>query len=148
MDGIEIKLLMSFMTSSGRKVSLFVTDPREDVTETEIKQVMDLIIEKNIFAPNGEDIVSAKEAKIALSLVQLQKTTKKRIPQANVITKGRQSIAYRILVLPQNTFYIYAEALHFMAPLAPFAEREIIDLCTEPMESSVFFLCLRLLSLL
>ena len=59
MDGIEIKLLMSFMTSSGRKVSLFVTDPREDVTETEIKQVMDLIIEKNIFAPNGEDIVSA-----------------------------------------------------------------------------------------
>ena len=63
MDGIEIKLLMSFMTS-GRKVSLFVTDPREDVTETEIKQVMDLIIEKNIFAPNGEDIVSAKDAKI------------------------------------------------------------------------------------
>ena len=39
MDGIEIKLLMSFMTSSGRKVSLFVTDPREDVTETEIKEV-------------------------------------------------------------------------------------------------------------
>ena len=63
MDGIEVKLLMSFMTSSGRKVSLFVTD-REDVTETEIKQVMDLIIEKNIFAPNGEDIVSAKDAKI------------------------------------------------------------------------------------
>ena len=50
MDGIEIKLLMSFMTDSGRKVSLFVTDPREDVTETEIKEVMDLIIEKNIFA--------------------------------------------------------------------------------------------------
>ena len=36
MDGIEIKLLMSFMTSSGRKVSLFVTDPREDITESEI----------------------------------------------------------------------------------------------------------------
>ena len=54
---------MSFMTNSGRKVSLFVTDPREDVTETEIKEVMDLIIEKNIFAPNGEDIVSAKDAK-------------------------------------------------------------------------------------
>ena len=60
----EVKLLMTFMTQFGRKVSLFVTDPREDVTETEIKEVMDLIIEKNIFAPNGEDIVSAKEAKI------------------------------------------------------------------------------------
>ena len=64
MDGVEIKLLMSFLTSSGKKVSLFVTDTRDDIKESEIKAVMDLIIEKNIFAPNGEDIVSAKEAKI------------------------------------------------------------------------------------
>ena len=64
MDAVEIKLLMSFITSSGKKVSLFVTDPRDDIKESEIKAVMDLIIEKNIFAPNGEDIVSAKEAKI------------------------------------------------------------------------------------
>ena len=64
MDGVEIKLLRSFLTSSGKKVSLFVTDPRDDIKESEIKAVMDLIIEKNIFAPNGEDIVSAKEAKI------------------------------------------------------------------------------------
>ena len=64
MDGIEVKLLMSFMNNSGRKVSLFVTDPREDVTETEIKEVMDLIIEKNIFDTYGEDIVSEKDAKI------------------------------------------------------------------------------------
>ena len=62
--GIEVKLLMTFMTEFGRKVSLFVTDPREDITEAEIKAVMDLIIEKNIFAPSGEDIVSAKDAKI------------------------------------------------------------------------------------
>ncbi|MGL5713947.1 MAG: DUF2922 domain-containing protein [Paraclostridium sp.] len=64
MDGIEIKLLMTFLTDSGRKVSLFVTDPRDNVTEAEIKAVMDLIVEKNIFAPGGDDIVSAKEAKI------------------------------------------------------------------------------------
>ena len=64
MDGIEVKLLMTFMTQFGRKVSLFVTDPREDITEAEIKAVMDLIIAKNIFAPNGENIVTAKEAKI------------------------------------------------------------------------------------
>lgn len=64
MDGIEVKLLMTFMTQFGRKVSLFVTDPREDITEAEIKAVMDLIVEKNIFAPSGEDIISAKEAKI------------------------------------------------------------------------------------
>lgn len=64
MNGVEVKLLMTFMTEYGRKVSLFITDPREDITETEIKEVMDLIIEKNIFAPSGEDIVSAKDAKI------------------------------------------------------------------------------------
>lgn len=64
MDGIEVKLLMTFMTQFGRKVSLFVTDPREDITEAEIKAVMDLIIEKNIFAPSGEDIVTAKDAKV------------------------------------------------------------------------------------
>ena len=60
----EVKLLMIFMTQFGRKVSLFVTDPREDITESEIKAVMDLIIEKNIFAPSGEDIVTAKDAKV------------------------------------------------------------------------------------
>ncbi|MGL5330457.1 MAG: DUF2922 domain-containing protein [Peptostreptococcaceae bacterium] len=64
MNGLEVKLLMTFMTEYGRKVSLFVTDPREDITEAEIKAVMDLIVEKNIFAPSGEDIISAKEAKI------------------------------------------------------------------------------------
>lgn len=64
MNGIEVKLLMTFITQFGRTVSLFVTDPREDITEAEIKAVMDLIVEKNIFAPNGEDIVAAKEAKI------------------------------------------------------------------------------------
>ena len=60
----EVKLLMTFMTQFGRKASLFVTDPREDITESEIKAVMDLIIEKNIFAPSGEDIVTAKDAKV------------------------------------------------------------------------------------
>ena len=34
MDGVEIKLLMSFLTSSGKKVSLFVTDPRDDIKES------------------------------------------------------------------------------------------------------------------
>ena len=60
----EVKLLMTFLTQFGRTVSLYVADPRDNVTETEIKAVMDLIIEKNIFDPSGEDIVSAKEAKI------------------------------------------------------------------------------------
>lgn len=46
------KLLMSFKTDDDRKVSLTVDNPREDITKTEIKTVMDLIVSNNIFASN------------------------------------------------------------------------------------------------
>ena len=64
MEGIEVKLLMTFSTEGGRKVSLFITDPKEDLTEAQIKAAMDLIVAKNIFAPNGEDLSAVVEAKI------------------------------------------------------------------------------------
>ncbi|MGL5752709.1 MAG: DUF2922 domain-containing protein [Paraclostridium sp.] len=61
------RLLMTFMSELGRKISIGVDDPREDITEGEIKTVMDLIVTKNIFAPNGASIVSAVEAKIVVT---------------------------------------------------------------------------------
>ena len=61
------KLIMSFLTSDDRKVSLSVDNPREDITETQIKSAMDLIVSKNIFAPNGGDIVQAVEAKVVIT---------------------------------------------------------------------------------
>lgn len=61
------KLLMTFMNSLGRKTSISIDDPREDITESEIKTCMELIVEKNIFAPNGADIVSAVDAKIVVT---------------------------------------------------------------------------------
>ena len=61
------KLIMSFLTDDDRKVSLSVDNPREDITETEIKSAMDLVIEKNIFAPGGCDIVEALEAKVVVT---------------------------------------------------------------------------------
>jgi hypothetical protein len=61
---MEVKLLMTFSTEGGKKVSLFITDPREDLTEAQIKAAMDLIVAKNIFAPNGEDLSAVVEAKI------------------------------------------------------------------------------------
>ncbi|MEF9992464.1 MAG: DUF2922 domain-containing protein [Romboutsia sp.] len=56
MGDMEVKLLMTFSTQLGKKVSLSVSDPREDLTEAEIKTAMDLILSKNIFAPNGDDL--------------------------------------------------------------------------------------------
>ena len=64
MGELETKLVMTFSNTLGRKVSLFVTDPREDLTESEIKNAMDVIIEKNIFEPNGVDIVASVDARI------------------------------------------------------------------------------------
>ena len=61
------RLLMSFKCNNDKKVSLSVEDPRDDVTEAEIKTVMDLIVAKNIFTPNGSELVEAIEAKVVVT---------------------------------------------------------------------------------
>ena len=42
------KLVMTFKTTDDKKLSLTVDNPREDLTETEIKEAMNTIIEKDI----------------------------------------------------------------------------------------------------
>lgn len=65
MRNIETRLLMVFSTTLGRKVSLFVSDPKEDLIETEIKEAMEQIVAKNVFAPRfGEELETALEAKV------------------------------------------------------------------------------------
>lgn len=61
------RLVMSFKNTLGRAVAISVDDPREDITEVEIKAVMDMIVEKNIFAPNGADIVTTIDAKVVVT---------------------------------------------------------------------------------
>ena len=61
---IKTKLLMTFKTSDDKKVSITVDNPREDLTETEIKEAMNTIIEKDIFSPNGGSLVSSVSAKV------------------------------------------------------------------------------------
>lgn len=61
------RLVMTFKTTDDKKVSLSVDNPREDITESEIKDAMDLVVSKNIFAPNGADILSAVEAKVVVT---------------------------------------------------------------------------------
>ena len=61
------RLVMTFKTTDDKKVSLSVDNPKEDITESEIKDAMDLVVSKNIFAPNGADIVSAVEAKVVVT---------------------------------------------------------------------------------
>ena len=61
------RLVMTFKTDGDRKVSLVVDDPRDDISESEIKAAMNLVIAKNIFAPNGDDIVQAVDAKVVVT---------------------------------------------------------------------------------
>lgn len=61
------KLLMTFKTADDRKVSITVDEPREDLTEAEIKEAIDLIVSKNIFASNKADLVNALEAKVVVT---------------------------------------------------------------------------------
>ena len=58
------KLVMTFKTTDDKKVSISVDNPREDLSENEIKSAMELIIDKNIFAPNGADLAALVSAKV------------------------------------------------------------------------------------
>ena len=58
------RLLMTFKTDGGKKVSISVDNPRTDITENEIKDAMTTILNSNIFSPNGGSLVEMVEAKI------------------------------------------------------------------------------------
>ena len=61
---VLLKLMMTFRTTAGNKVSLSIDDPRSDLSEQEIKDAMELIITKDVFAPNGATLTEAVEAKV------------------------------------------------------------------------------------
>ena len=61
------KLVMTFKTTDDKKVSISVDNPREDLSEEEIKSAMELIKDKNIFAPGGSDIESIVNAKVVVT---------------------------------------------------------------------------------
>ena len=61
---VNKKLLMTFKTTDDKNVSISVDEPREDITEKEIHDAMTLILNKDIFFPNGSTLVSLVGAKI------------------------------------------------------------------------------------
>ncbi|WP_243139914.1 DUF2922 domain-containing protein [Romboutsia faecis] len=63
----SMNLIMTFLNQSNSRMSLTVQDPREDITEAEIKEAMELVVSKNIFSPNGLDLVSAVDAKVIVT---------------------------------------------------------------------------------
>ena len=58
------KLVMNFKTTGDKKISISVDNPKEDITESEIRSVMTLILSSNIFLPNGDELSLLVDAKI------------------------------------------------------------------------------------
>ena len=59
-----LKLVMTFENEDGGKVNLSIVDPRNNISEEEIREVMELVVEKDIFQPNQLSLVKPLYAKI------------------------------------------------------------------------------------
>ncbi|MBO3443480.1 DUF2922 domain-containing protein [Clostridium sp. CCUG 7971] len=66
----KTRLIMTFKTDGEKNVSVSVDDPRTDITEEDIKDAMDLLLLKDVFAPNGEGFISKVDAKIVTTDTQ------------------------------------------------------------------------------
>jgi hypothetical protein len=60
----EKNLVMRFLNSSGKKVSIKVVSLKDAVSDTEVNSLMDAIIAKNIFTTSGGDLVSKDSAEV------------------------------------------------------------------------------------
>lgn len=58
------KLLLVFKNIKGTTSTLTIDEPKDNLTEAEVKNVMDTIIEKNIFNSTGGDLIEIKSAEI------------------------------------------------------------------------------------
>ena len=58
------KLVMTFKNEVGKEVSISIEDPKDDLTEQQIKTAMELIVEKNIFKKKNYGFVSAVKAEV------------------------------------------------------------------------------------
>ena len=57
-------LVMVFKNRAGKNVSISIDDPRDDLTESEIKSAMELIIAKDVFKKKNFSLTEAVGAKI------------------------------------------------------------------------------------
>ncbi len=58
------KLVMSFLTAQGGTSSMTIDAPRDDLTETDVREVMEAIITENVFSTSKGDLAEIKSAEI------------------------------------------------------------------------------------
>ena len=67
---IKSKLEMEFKDVEGKKFGISIEDPKEDLNEMEVKEAMNQVINKNIFATKAGDIVEAVGARLVTTTVE------------------------------------------------------------------------------
>ena len=65
-------LVMKFITETGSKVSINVPKVKENLDETKVKEVMNLIKEKAVFTFKGGDIIALDSAQITETTVSVK----------------------------------------------------------------------------
>ena len=55
----DTDLNLVFRNAAGKKVSLKIEEPKANVTKAEIDAAMQVVVENNVFATSGGDIVEA-----------------------------------------------------------------------------------------
>lgn len=67
---IKSKLEMDFKDIGGKKFSLALDEPREGLTEVEVKAAMDEVVNRNIFFTKEGDIVETVGARIVVTEIE------------------------------------------------------------------------------
>ena len=66
----SLRLEMTFKNVEGRTNKISVDNAREDLTDTEIKEAMDGILDSNIFTTAGGDLVEKSKAELITTEVK------------------------------------------------------------------------------
>lgn len=61
---MEYSLTMTFMSSTNTKVSITVSDVKEDLTQAQIETLMDTLIDKNVFSTKSGDLATKYGASV------------------------------------------------------------------------------------
>ncbi|CDF57341.1 DUF2922 domain-containing protein [Thermobrachium celere] len=63
-------LIMVFQNEAGKNVSISIPNVKDEITENDVKVVMQNIIEKNIFTSTGGDLITIMSAQVVNRDVQ------------------------------------------------------------------------------
>ncbi len=66
----KTKLELEFKDEVGKKFVLSLDEPREDLTEIEVKDAMDNIVGQNVFFTNDGNIIAAAGARIITTTIE------------------------------------------------------------------------------